>query len=338
MRKIFISGLAALLVASSFSCRNSSVAPDTKIENSGIEPGNTPVVIKRYEKALFALDPENLKQEIATIYPDYALFLGTNWKDTMNLIRLRNYLTDKDIREIYNYSEQQYPNLDFLQSAINEAFTLLRKYYPGIKNPGVYTYVSGLDIENPVIFNDTVIILALDDFLGSEAFVYKKAGIPVYKTLRMNRANLVPACLAEVARSLVSADESKMTLLDLMLAEGKTLYLLDLLLPRTPDELKIGYTSSQLEWCHRNEASVWAYIVENRYLYSTDVQASVKFINDAPFTSGLVNESPGRLGTWTGWQIIKSYMKNNPEVTLQALLASTDAQTILAQSKYRPKK
>jgi hypothetical protein len=39
---------------------------------------------------------------------------------------------------------------------------------------------------------------------------------------------------------------------------------------------------------------------------------------------------------WVGWQIIKSYMKNNKDATLEKLMAEPDAQRILSKSKYRP--
>ena len=48
------------------------------------------------------------------------------------------------------------------------------------------------------------------------------------------------------------------------------------------------------------------------------------------------NDSPGRIGVWIGWQIIKSYMKNN-DVTLQKLM-DTSPEIIYNKSKYKPRK
>jgi uncharacterized protein YjaZ len=47
-------------------------------------------------------------------------------------------------------------------------------------------------------------------------------------------------------------------------------------------------------------------------------------------------ESPGRIGQWLGWQIVKSYMENN-DVTLDQLL-KTEPTVIFNKSKYKPKK
>jgi uncharacterized protein YjaZ len=60
---------------------------------------------------------------------------------------------------------------------------------------------------------------------------------------------------------------------------------------------------------------------------------------EAPFSKFYIDidkESPGRIGVWLGWQIVRSYMNNN-EVTLQQLL-QTNAEEIFNKSKYKPKK
>jgi uncharacterized protein YjaZ len=38
-----------------------------------------------------------------------------------------------------------------------------------------------------------------------------------------------------------------------------------------------------------------------------------------------------------GWQIVRKYMKENPDVSLQELMADTDAEKILHASKYKPR-
>ena len=60
----------------------------------------------------------------------------------------------------------------------------------------------------------------------------------------------------------------------------------------------------------------------------------------APFSKFYLeidNESPGRIGQYIGWQIVRSFMENNPKVTVQQLI-KMDAKTIFEQSKYKPKK
>ena len=74
-------------------------------------------------------------------------------------------------------------------------------------------------------------------------------------------------------------------------------------------------------------------------LYESNVKNEFRFINEAPFSKFYLeidNESPGRVGQWLGWQIVRSYMENN-DVSLDQLLV-TDAKTIFEKSKYKPNK
>jgi hypothetical protein len=45
--------------------------------------------------------------------------------------------------------------------------------------------------------------------------------------------------------------------------------------------------------------------------------------------------SPGNIGAFCGWQIIKKYMAENPDVTLLKLM-ETSAETVFQTAKYKP--
>ena len=51
----------------------------------------------------------------------------------------------------------------------------------------------------------------------------------------------------------------------------------------------------------------------------------------------LDNQSPGRVGRWIGWQIVKSFMNQNPKTSAQELL-SMPFQKLFYLSKYKPKR
>ena len=64
-----------------------------------------------------------------------------------------------------------------------------------------------------------------------------------------------------------------------------------------------------------------------------------RFIKPASFSKfyfEIDNETPGRVGAWVGWQIVRAFMENN-KVSVQDLLVA-DAKTIFEQSHYKPKK
>jgi len=64
-----------------------------------------------------------------------------------------------------------------------------------------------------------------------------------------------------------------------------------------------------------------------------------RFIENAPFSKFYTaqdNQSPGKIGSYIGWQIVRSFMKEN-DVSLQKLL-EIDEEIIFKKSKYKPKK
>ncbi len=87
------------------------------------------------------------------------------------------------------------------------------------------------------------------------------------------------------------------------------------------------------------KVKIWRFFVENELLYNTDPSLSGRFMNPAPFSKfylELDSESPGRIGQYIGWQIVRAYMKNN-DVSLSKMLI-TDPAEIYKNSKFKPRK
>jgi hypothetical protein len=85
---------------------------------------------------------------------------------------------------------------------------------------------------------------------------------------------------------------------------------------------------------------MWRYFIEKELLYDNDSKLASRFINPAPFSKFYLeidNESPGRVGTWIGWQMVRSFAENNKEVSTKQLL-EMDAKELFEKSKYKPKK
>ena len=295
------------------------------------------VKIKDYGRALFSLKPDKVKEGLDSLSGEFRFFIGDN-QDTLKVIKIRDFILDPFNRGLYEKSKQVYPDLGFLEDGLTRTFGDIATVYPEFKVPHVYTYISGLLYEYPVQYIDTVIVIGLDMFLGWDFEEYRAAALPVYLTRRMEPQNIIPECSRQVAFSLLPQDFQPKTLLDQMIVHGKVLYAMDLFMPDTPDSLKIGYTKSQMKWSFDNEAEIWRLLIDQQLLFRNDAAVNNRFIQDGPFTSGLPAGSPAMLGRWLGWQIVRSYMKKNPGITLQQLFAQTDSQQILSQSGYKPRK
>lgn len=295
------------------------------------------IVIKNFGETLFNLAPLGLKYELDSLKDEFSFFLGDSI-DTLQFIQLKEFILDPFNRELAEKCQETYPDKDFLSAGLARVFGMAQEHFPGFQFPRVYTYVSGLMYEQPVQYVDTVMVIALDMFLGWDYPPYRAAGIPVYMTRRMERQNILPECAREIAYAYIPGTFNPKILLDHMILHGKLLYALDQLLPGTPDSLKIGYTQSQHKWCTENEQPVWRILMDQELLYKSDPHLKARFIQDGPFTSGLPDGAPAMLGRWIGWQIVRSYMQKNPQVSLMQLFQAEDSQAILAGSGYKPKK
>jgi hypothetical protein len=297
------------------------------------------VKITDYGQALFALDPAKVKEGLDSLSGKFQFFIGDN-PDTLKVIQIRDFISDPFNRALYEKSREMYPDPGFLEDGLTQAFENIKTVYPEFKVPHVYTYISGLLYELPIqyIDIDTVIVIGIDMFLGWNFEVYRAAALPVYLTRRMEPQNIIPECSRQIAFSMLPQDLQPKTLLDQMILHGKVLYAMDLFLPETTDSLKIGYTKNQMEWCHENEAALWRLLIDQELLFRSDAALGTRFIQDGPFTTGLPPGSPAMLGRWMGWQIVRSYMKKNPGITLKQLFEQSDSQGILSESGYKPKK
>lgn len=108
-------------------------------------------------------------------------------------------------------------------------------------------------------------------------------------------------------------------------------------MPCVPDSIIIGYTSPQIQEVENNMDIIWSYFIENKLFYETNSLEIHRFTGEAPKVAVIGEKCPGRIGRYIGWQIVKTYMDKNPEVTLKELMKETDAAKIFKLSKYKPK-
>ena len=296
------------------------------------------VNINRYDLDLFRVDTGRLQQGLESLKPAYRFFLDADLGDPAKLNEMKAYLENARNTGFHAAVADRYRNAGALEIGLTEAFRHFLYYYPGSKIPRVYAYISGGDYDYPVQFADSVMLIGLDNYLGKDFKPYITDGLPVYRISRMNADNLLPDCMKVLSNVTHPEQLPGNNLLEQMIEAGKRLYFTDAMLPGTEDRFKIGYSGPQQDWIVKNEAHVWATLIENRMLYATDGKLIRAFMADGPFTAEFSKEAPPRLGEWLGWQIVRKYMENQPEVTLPEMMNEKDAQKILTNSGYKPEK
>ena len=306
------------------------------------------IKIQRLEKVFFSMNPDSIINTHRQFQERYGLFYQRFIENITGIgmvndpaiaYSIKTFLSDKYVREVYEDTEKKFSDdLSDIRKGLAGAFRYCRDYFPEMVLPEIITFVSGFQYS--IAVTDSVLGIGLDIYLGKDYKNYPEAGFPLYKMTTMEREYIVPDAMKSWLMTEFFSDEKYLPadMLGTMVQYGKIMYLCEAVLPGTEDTLKTGYSASQLEWCKKNEFNIWAYLVDNNLLFSTDRFAINKFFNEAPFTSGLPKESPPKTGVWLGWQIVKSFMENNPEITIPELMVLHNAQEILNKSKYKPKK
>ena len=314
------------------SCRQG--ANRLKINLSEVaDPG---MKIERYGSDLFHIDPYNLGEELPQLALRYPFFLGVPPLDTLSYIQIFDFITDPFLRDIAMTCEITYPDLHNIEKQLNVAWQHYQYYYPDEAVPRAFSYISGLEFEYPVQLHDSILLIGLDMYLGKDFEPYGMSRIPQYRTRRASADYLVRDIMLELVSSIPSRYKAENILLNQMIENGKMLYFLDATLPEIHDTIKISYSARQLDWCNANEPNLWAFIIENELLFSSDYEKTHKLIIDAPFTSFFPDGSPGRTGWWVGWQIVRSFMENNPKVSIPQLLEEITPRQVLDNSGYNP--
>jgi uncharacterized protein YjaZ len=143
---------------------------------------------------------------------------------------------------------------------------------------------------------------------------------------------------AAYAKQLVPRYDGR-TFVGLLIYYGKLLYMIEQFAPFVPEEELMGYSKEEFAWAQANESEIWRYFIERKLLFSTDAKLPGRFLNPAPFSKfylELDNESPGMVGRYIGWQIVRSYMKNN-DVSLRKLV-TVDPTVLFQNAKFKPQK
>ncbi|WP_282056816.1 gliding motility lipoprotein GldB [Maribacter luteus] len=230
----------------------------------------------------------------------------------------------------------EFSDFDAELTDIEMLFKYIKYYFPKSEVPTLITVTNDVDYENRIILADSLLLVGLDNYLGPDHKYY--TGMQKYIAAAMNRDFMVSDIANAFANKVVPRPRGR-TFLDQVIYYGKILYLKDKIMPFQSDSRKIGYSEDQLAWAHANEEPMWRYFIERELLYSTDNKLALRFLDPAPFSKfglELDNESPGRLGRYLGWQIVRSFMDRN-DVSLQQLL-NLSAEEIFKKSNYKPNK
>ena len=200
MRKIYYILLVVLLGC--ISCEWQFKSPD---EEDGM------IVVDRYDRvqSLYLTTGDfSALQQMNTVYPmqtrtliEDVLRIGKVDDQEINNKFLRFY-QDSTLQALIAEAEQQYANMDDINSQLTEAFRYLRNHIPNLEFPTIYSQIGSLD--QSIIVGNNTIGICLDKYLGSDYPLYQRSeyGYTVEQLQMMTRKYIVPDCVGFFLLSL----------------------------------------------------------------------------------------------------------------------------------------
>lgn len=248
---------------------------------------------------------------------------------------LSQLATSPELARLKRQTDTAFGDSATLRKNLGELMRRVRYYFPDFKVPRAYTYVSGFQGKD-IYVSDSLLVLSLDWFAGPRASY--RPDLPHYMLRRYTPSHLLPTLATTMASKYNQHELTANTTLDAMVNSGKALYFTSQVLPCTPDSLIMGYTAKEMAGVEANEGKVWGHFLEKNLLFATTPFLIQKYVSERPNVPEIDRTAPGRIGQWVGLQIVRKYMAEHPSVTLPQLMAEKNAQKLLNDSHYRPKR
>ncbi len=321
MRRSFF--IISLVLSVIYSCNEND-----KIEEE-ISKINVDFKVSRFDLQFAEAKPGDLaelKRRYPYLFPQQ--FPDSIWVAKLN-DTIQKELSDEVLKSFPDFSEQE--------AGLIALFQHIKYYFPQVPVPNVVTLTSDVQYDTRVVLTDTLLLLGLDNYLGAQHHFYEQ--IPKYVAADLDKKYLVSDVASAYTNKVVPRSKDR-SFLAQMIYYGKQLYLKDKLMPSVPDAVIMGYSQDEFDWAIANEEPMWRNFIEQEHLYSTDRELAARFLDPAPFSKfGLElidNESPGRVGRYIGWQIVRAFMDRN-QVTVQELLGIPEEE-IFKKSNFKPQK
>jgi hypothetical protein len=343
-------GYFLVIAACIIACR-----PESKTNIPDVSDIDVDIDLTRFEQVLLKDTTINAAeiQQISSQYPAFSevyfnhIIPGAedpilNDDPELKIQNIQAWVKHPRTRWLYDTVQQIFPQVEDFKNGLKNAFTYAKYYFPEKPTPRFFTTVSDFGYFPFVYAEDSLrdgIGISLEMFLG-ENFPYRKFNglndaFSDYLIRSYNKDHMVKRTL-DVWIDDIAGPPPGNRLLDIMIHNGKKLYIEQSLMPETPDTVIMDYPSVKMNWVKKHEREIWDQFATQNLLYETSLNKIQKLVGLAPSSPGMPQESPGNTGSYIGWQIVKAYMRKHPETTMQQLLALDDAQVFLKESGYKP--
>jgi hypothetical protein len=299
---------------------------------------------ERFEKDFFAVDTLQVQASLNKLNEKHP---GFTQDFLFNILGTAPDSVKKDVPGfIRSYQSmnalvpEKFKNFSALEADVKRGMQFVHYYFPSYRLPTrLITFIGPVNSYGNIITTNALAV-GLQLYMGSDYPLYLSSMgqqmYPLFISRRFSPEYIPVNCIRNIMDDMYPVNNLNKPLVEQMVESGKRLYLLGLLMPDAPDSIKTGYTQKQLDECYASEKNIWSFFVQNDMLYKSDPNFTRDYMNDGPNTQALGETSPGNIGQFVGWQIVKKWMDKNPETKPAALMAK-NAKEIFDEAKYKPR-
>lgn len=265
------------------------------------------------EKELLTLKSKFKRNNSSLLDYTFGYCIGGNMQTDSSYINgIRRFYSNNYIQRLGGTIKKTHGDFSSEKKELLIAFRRLKAFFPREKTPKTIYFINS-SFSASVFSSEKEIAIGVERYLGSNVKVIKELPTNQFYTWIKNGMKKEYLSRDVMAGWLMThyCTETSENYASEMMRWGKILYITQGTLPNVKTNTILRYTNKQFNWAIKNEGVFWKYLVENELLFKTDEKTRSNLLNEGPFTGGLPEESPDRLGQFLGWRIVKQYMENH---------------------------
>ena len=241
-------------------------------------------------------------------------------QDSVFISSIQQFYSDPYIKKLEQRLSNQFNNTQPYQFGIIDGFKHLKYHFPNGKIPSSVVFFFFLFTAN-AFCTETEIGIGLERYLPMKTDVIQQ--LPpdqFYNWIKegFDERYLVRDALCSWVMTHY-VDEVKGNLIENCIYWGKILFLTKAALPELSDAILLRYSDKDFNWALENESQLWNYLVKDKVLFKIDERMIRNLTTEGPFSVGLPEEGPDRLGQFLGYRIVQKYMEIE-QISLPELL------------------
>lgn len=307
--------------------------------------------VVRFDQMLMAIDTndietgltllESKRSDIFNLY--FRQLIPLTREKEHDIDRLADFIKNPNVRKSNMLIEKTFSDLGDEVKDIGQSVAYLRHYLPSSEIPRLYTLYGDYSYQ-AFIFEEAggqdAVGVCLDMFLGADhnykAIDPKNPIFSDYITDRYERSYLPIKVLGVMIEDILGPVNGS-RLIDHAIYHGKKQYLLSKVFPHESAAKLLEFSDDQYDWCKTSELGIWDYFLDQELFYETNQQTISSYINEAPRSKGMPEESPARTAHYIGYQIVKAFMEKSG-ASIQEMIAIEENEVIFRKSKYKPRR